>query len=112
MLTAKRNWGRETGSTYIVAILKPKLAIVIEAGQPARTVVARRHHRLPKRAQHHVDGRLNGRPYLYRLTYGQGRGAVVRFYAYFEALGDIWYVDIGDGYLSEGTEVLFPHDAP
>ena len=57
---------------------------------------------MPK-AQLTSDGMLNGRPHRFTLTHGKGRGEVDHFYAYFEALGRIWYAETGAGYLTDNA---------
>lgn len=83
-------------------------ASIAENGH-AHTVVAKTYHELPRAGgQHSAKGTFNGRPHLFVLTHGMGRGTVDRHYAYVEHEGRIWYIDTGDGFLSEGASIHLP----
>lgn len=79
-----------------------RLAHITEAGS-TRDAATRPWPSMVKGAQHHtVSGTLNGQTIDFRVTSGAGR-----HYAYFEALGQVWYADTGAGLLSAGAAVEF-----
>ncbi|NUY01690.1 hypothetical protein [Paraburkholderia youngii] len=92
-------------SFHIVSTMQSRASIT-EAGR-TRTAVAKTWSEMPPTGQRRVDGFLNGAPCRFVLTFGAGRGAVTKFYAYFEVRGQVWYIDTGDGYLSDGASVDF-----
>ena len=81
-------------------------ATISEAGH-TRTAVAKTWGSKPASGQRQISGLFNGKPYRFVLTTGKGQGYVTRFYAYIEFRGQIWYIDTGDGFLSERAAVDF-----
>ena len=77
-------------------------ATITEAGS-SRDALARPWKKMPLGSQHRpVLGTLNGRRVDFVVTSGSGF-----HYAYFAALGQIWYVDTGEKLLSEGGAIDF-----
>ncbi|CAG4900344.1 hypothetical protein [Paraburkholderia saeva] len=81
-------------------------ATIIEAGH-TRSAVAKTWPTKPSSGQRQVRGTFNSVPYTFVLTTGKGQGTVTQFYAYVEIGGRVWYIDTGDGFLSEGAAVQF-----
>lgn len=80
-------------------------AVITEAGS-ARNALTRPWPEAPLGAQHPpVPGTLNGQPVEFRVTGGAGY-----HYAYFTALGQIWYVDTGAALLAPGAAIEFVGD--
>lgn len=77
-------------------------AVISEAGV-SHDRLTRPWPEMPLGAQHPpVPGTLNGEPIEFRVTSGSGN-----YYAYFNALGQVWYVDTGAGLLNPGAAIEF-----
>ena len=82
---------------------KDQRKATITEGGASRDALTRPWAQMVDGKQHEpVLGTLNGRPVEFRVTSGASK-----FYAYFTALGHVWYVDTGSGLLSAGASIEF-----
>jgi hypothetical protein len=85
---------------------------VTHAGNTAN-VTAYPYSALPKKGNvPAVAGKLNGQPYTFLLTKGQGRGTVVKYCAYFVLQGRVYYFYTPVGTLPAGAVVVANPAAP